>query len=322
MRKLFWKKGRGFTVGLMLVLLISLLNMEILGKAANNEDKQKSYVDIYLNYISEAKEKGDTFSEYDGLKILKSKSKDELTKMGYSAKEIQMLYNGEIEKQIRYEILKRATMDTTELVELGYSYEDVSTIKKLKGDETLEQLSAYGLLANCTCYNECSEYYYDSDVNKTYFVVSYGWEWDKRPVWLLTDCVVSMWNQNFILTSDVVCPGYDVSYNRIYTRLFDKSSDTYAYTAAEDMVENDINAFIYSFNMKDGDYYVKGGYGLTALGQSGQISNAKFAMVYAHNQIGASPSFSITGELSGSFEGAEDEFRPQAIVSGIPLEIR
>lgn len=198
---------------------------------------------------------------------------------------------------------------------MGYSADEIYVMKNLTGNETLEQMSTYGILADCTCYNTLVDHYYRTSTDKTYFLVSYGWEWDKCPAWVLTDCAVVGWNHDF--HPDESLDTSSKNYNTTYKTYVNQSDATDKKYSSKAMVEKELNTAEDQFDMNGfygNAYYVKAGSGTMALSQTGKQNDAKFSFKYGHNEVLAAPSVGYPWGVSFSLEGAESIFMPSEIV--------
>lgn len=143
---------------------------------------------------------------------------------------------------------------------MGYSADEIYVMKNLTGNETLEQMSTYGILADCTCYNTLVDHYYRTSTDKTYFLVSYGWEWDKCPAWVLTDCAGVGWNHDF--HPDESLDTSSKNYNTTYKTYVNQSDATDKKYSSKAMVEKELNTAEDQFDMNGfygNAYYVKAG---------------------------------------------------------------
>lgn len=256
-----------------------------------------------------------TYDEYEILSMMKAKTTEDLIFEGYSKDVVEDIKSGNVEERILTVTFERAALSEEELAKMGYSADEIFVMKNLSGDETLEQLSTYGILADCTCYNYLVEHYYKTSTGKTYFLVSYGWEWDKCPAWVLTDCAGVGWNHDFHPdeTLDTSSKNYNTTY-KTYVNQSDASDKKYSSKA---MVEKELNTAEDQFDMNGfygSAYYVKSGSGTMALSQTGRQNDAKFSFKYGHNEILAAPSVGYPWGVSFSLEGAESIFMPPEIV--------
>lgn len=257
-----------------------------------------------------------TSNEYEILKMLENMSIDELTQRGYSADTIAAVESGQLDDIILETTFERASLSVGELSNMGYSDSEITVLKNLNGDETLEEISTYGILADCICYNTLVDHFYSTYTGKTYFIVSFGWEWDKCPVWLMTDCVGVGWNHNFH-PDDSLDPYSDTDYNTIYKKYVNIDFSIGNKYTSKAMAEKQLNTCEDQFDMNGyygPRYYVKGGWGTIALSQTGQQNDVKMSFKYGHNEAFASASVGYPWGVSFSIEGAESIFMPPEIV--------
>lgn len=301
------------------LLLCVLLGMYSSASAMTLDvEKNDYYAEVHQDYIQSAKEQGNTFSEYEYYLALKNASQWELSAAGYSDEDIDLIKSGEIEAELCAEIFRRAEMSEKNLADLGYSANEIKVLKSLSGNESLEQLSTYGILASCTIYNELDQYYYLSSQNKTYFKVAIGWEWSKCPLNRFTECVAFSWNQDYSLVDTVSADGLDC--NVINLEYYHMDTEVLRASSSVGVVENNINYSYAEFNLLGGGgalvNYAKSGYAVIGLCQSGYVQNSKFHVEYAHSILGITPSPTLSSGLDFSFSGTNDVFEPAAIVNG------
>lgn len=322
------KKIMGFF--LMIVLCVSYTTFAYAADDIEVESGAYEYEQLHMQYVKEASKNGNTFTEFDYLMALENLHEEELLAAGYSTEFVNELTNGEIEAQMLEEVNRRATLNSDILSGLGYAADEIEKMKNLTGDESLEELSTDGLLATITVYNNLSEHYYESSSNKTYFMVAFGWSWDKMPTALLQDCLGMLWNQDFALDNSMVPGGYDIKCNRVYLNytLTDGGTDL----GAQTLSEVEINKAECGFAMagdydRDGtpSYWISGGYGVAGLSQTGVVDNAKFEFAYAHSKIGVG-SVSVSVGTGLSFDTTIgiliEEYRPDSIVNSQTAERR
>lgn len=247
--------------------------------------------------------------------MLKNKTTEELVNEGYSIDVVESLKNGNVEEYILEVTFEKALLSESQLSNMGYTADEIYVMKNLTGNETLEQLSTYGILADCTCYNTLVSHYYKTSTDKTYFIVSYGWEWDKCPAWVLTDCAGVGWNHDF--HPDETLDTSTTNYNTTYKTYVNQSDSTDKKYSSKAMVEKELNTAEDQFDMNGfygTAYYVKSGSGTMALSQTGRQNDAKFSFKYGHNELLAAPSVGYPWGVSFSLEGAESIFMPSEIV--------
>lgn len=292
--------------------------------AVQASTENRDYLLVHQAYIESAREAGNVFDEYDQYMSMRNLPKSKLIEIGYSTEFANSIHSGELEKNACEEIYRRAELSKDALTKMGYSIDEIKILRNLQGDESLEVLSAYGLLASCTVYNNLNDYYYRPDEDTTYYRVSFGWTWDKCPLNRWTECFAISWNQYFYLDTNAPVAGYDVVCNRVYRQYYNMEYETYTLTAAEDVYENLINKIQYQFPLVTTEYnlinYAKSGYGVVALKQEGYVGEAKCTVAYAHSYIGVTPTINNNLELEISFSGNVDVFTPNRIVGSIESE--
>lgn len=129
-----------------------------------------------------------TVSECESLMIAAEMTEEELLAKGYSAEAVADIKDGTVEQQLRKAIFERAQLSNAELLGMGYTETEITALKNLTGNETLAELDALGVSANCTTYNSIISHFYRSSNNKTYLICAFGWEWDKAPAYTRIDC--------------------------------------------------------------------------------------------------------------------------------------
>lgn len=250
--------------------------------------------------------------EYEVLQAAMAKTDAELLENGYTAESIAQIKSGDAAEEIRKVTFERANFSAEQLSGMGYSDEEIAALKSLTGNETLEELSARGILAYCTTYNSFVSHTYNRAKGKTYFICAYGWEWDKCPAWVLTDCAGIGWNHDFH-PDDSVNSDYNETF-KTYVHQMDESVKKYTtkhlYEKEQQTAEDqfDMNGFY-------GDhFYVKSGKGYMCLSQTGKVNDVKLSFKYGHNQLGPAVSVSYPWGISFGLEGAETIFQPKEIV--------
>lgn len=266
-----------------------------------------------INMLSRSPQNNaNVLNEYEILQAASLKTDAELLQEGYTSETISQIRDGTIANQIREVTFERAALPFNELIELGYTEAEIDSMRSLTGTETLSELSALGLLAECYPYNELVSHTYVESEDKTYFICDYGWEWDKCPAWLLTDCAGIGWNHDFH-PDDTVDSDYNETF-KTYVNQSDSSDEKYTtkhiyekqLQTAEDQF--DMNGFYGSA------YYVKSGSGRICLSQTGKVNDVKLSFKYGHNQLGPAVSVSYPWGVSFGLEGAESIFQPDEIV--------
>lgn len=250
--------------------------------------------------------------EYEIIQAALEKTDAELLEDGYTTETIAQIKNGEAAEAIRSVTFERAAFPANQLSHMGYSADEIATFKVLSGNETLEDLSIRGILANCFTYSEFDSHTYNVAKNKTFFICSFGWEWDKCPAWVLTDCAGIGWNHDFH-PDDSVNSNYNKTFKTYVHQLHEsdkKYTTKHLYEKEQQTAEDqfDMNGF-YGNN-----YYVKSGEGYMCLSQTGKVNDVKLSFKYGHNQIGPAVSVSYPWGISFGLEGAETIYQPREIV--------
>jgi hypothetical protein len=108
-----------------------------------------------------------TYNEFELLQAIKAQTDDELIEQGYSAEVIADMRNGVAEERILTGTLERAKLPEEQLLKMGYTATEVAALKGLTGNETLEEISTMGILADCTTYNTLVSHIYKTSKGKT-----------------------------------------------------------------------------------------------------------------------------------------------------------
>ena len=277
--------------------------------------------DFEKNIVLAKNSRNSSISEFEIYKKAKYMSTKELVKQGYTSEDANKIQNGELEEVILQAFFERSNLPSDTLSNMGYTMKDIQKMKNLTGNETLSDIEALAVSAKVTCYNTLKSHYYEKSTNKTHFIVSYGWEWNKTPLMQLTDCIGIGWNQDFSIKSDA-----SSSYNKHYKVYINRnnSSDKKSIntTLKEKQLQTIEDKFSVSteYNLK---YYdIKSGSGIMYLIQEGKANNAKFSMKYGHNTIGTSPSIGYPWGVSFSFSNAESIFMPDEIVTSVTATVK
>ena len=257
---------------------------------------------------------GTTTSECEALLMASEMTEEELQEAGYSTESIREIRSGAAEQRLREAIFERAALPAEQLANMGYTETEIIAMKNLTGSESLAELDAMGASAECTVYNDLVSHYYVTAENKTYFICSFEWEWDKSPTIHRTDCVGVGWNHNFLIDRT-----QDAEYNTCYIT-YVNPNDPYEAAPKYDeytMYENEgHNAECqFAFDYGDTGFYAKYGMGVMCLSEVGETYNAKFEYKYGHANVIGIPAISIPVGLGFSFEYVSDVFRPIEIVN-------
>lgn len=251
-------------------------------------------------------------NEYEILQSASAKSDAELLQEGYGEDTISQIRDGTIAELIRKSIFSRASLPSSELSELGYTESEIEYMKSLTGTETLADLSTRGILADCYTYNTFVSHTYNKSKDKTYFICNYGWEWDKCPNWVLTDCAGLGWNHDFH-PDDAV----DSDYNKTFKTYVNQGNASDKKYTTKHIYEKELQTAEDQFDMNGfygSDYYVKSGSGTICLSQTGKVNDVKLSFKYGHNQFGPAVSVSYPWGVSFGLDGAETIFQPDEIV--------
>lgn len=173
-------------------------------------------------------------------------------------------------------------------------------------------LSTRGILADCYTYNTFVSHTYNKSKDKTYFICNYGWEWDKCPNWVLTDCAGLGWNHDFH-PDDAV----DSDYNKTFKTYVNQGNASDKKYTTKHIYEKELQTAEDQFDMNGfygSDYYVKSGSGTICLSQTGKVNDVKLSFKYGHNQFGPAVSVSYPWGVSFGLDGAETIFQPDEIV--------
>lgn len=169
-----------------------------------------------------------------------------------------------------------------------------------------------GILADCYTYNTFVSHTYNKSKDKTYFICNYGWEWDKCPNWVLTDCAGLGWNHDFH-PDDAV----DSDYNKTFKTYVNQGNASDKKYTTKHIYEKELQTAEDQFDMNGfygSDYYVKSGSGTICLSQTGKVNDVKLSFKYGHNQFGPAVSVSYPWGVSFGLDGAETIFQPDEIV--------
>lgn len=153
---------------------------------------------------------------------------------------------------------------------------------------------------------------YNKSKDKTYFICNYGWEWDKCPNWVLTDCAGLGWNHDFH-PDDAV----DSDYNKTFKTYVNQGNASDKKYTTKHIYEKELQTAEDQFDMNGfygSDYYVKSGSGTICLSQTGKVNDVKLSFKYGHNQFGPAVSVSYPWGVSFGLDGAETIFQPDEIV--------
>lgn len=145
-----------------------------------------------------------------------------------------------------------------------------------------------------------------------FHICNYGWEWDKCPNWVLTDCAGLGWNHDFH-PDDAV----DSDYNKTFKTYVNQGNASDKKYTTKHIYEKELQTAEDQFDMNGfygSDYYVKSGSGTICLSQTGKVNDVKLSFKYGHNQFGPAVSVSYPWGVSFGLDGAETIFQPDEIV--------
>lgn len=274
------------------------------------------------NAISKGRLSAETITEFDLLLNLRELSEEELAENGYTSTQIETIKSDNLEDTMREAIFERAELPEDTLDAMGYTAAEIEFLKNLSGDESINELSRAS--ANMTVYTSLGDHRYESSIDTTYFIVYFGWYWDKRPVWQMTDCLGLGWNQDFHVAP--YGSTYNIHYKK-YKKDFSSSASSNSVTTKVKLVENNLNVASDTFDVNGGPngtfYAAAEGYGTMALAQTGLVNNAKFTAKYAHTQvIPSSPSVSYPWGVGFGFTNADVIFKPTEVLTSATATIK
>ncbi|SHJ74229.1 hypothetical protein SAMN02745912_00935 [Paramaledivibacter caminithermalis DSM 15212] len=252
-------------------------------------------------------------NEIDMIKSLKKLNKEELTKKGFDNQEIFKIDSMDIETEFKKVLLKRKKLPTEQLKRMGYSEIQITKLRNIKGNETLDEIRS--LSADMYCYNYINTHRYDSDTNRTKVEAEFGWEWNVVPAFQFTDSIGVGWNGDFQIDPDY----YQYWLNYHIKTYYDKYSSK-TVTRRSSMSEKKMNTCQDSFDLTGYDeglqnYFCKSGYGVMALTEVGKASNVKFSFKYGHNHVGVAPSVTYPYGVGFTFKGAEQIYSPPSVAN-------
>lgn len=157
-----------------------------------------------------------------------------------------------------------------------------------------------------------STHTFQSKLIQEEIICNYGWEWDKCPNWVLTDCAGLGWNHDFH-PDDAV----DSDYNKTFKTYVNQGNASDKKYTTKHIYEKELQTAEDQFDMNGfygSDYYVKSGSGTICLSQTGKVNDVKLSFKYGHNQFGPAVSVSYPWGVSFGLDGAETIFQPDEIV--------
>lgn len=258
---------------------------------------------------------GTTTSECEALLMASEMTEEELQEAGYSTESIREIRSGAAEQRLREAIFERAALPAEQLANMGYTETEIIAMKNLTGSESLAELDAMGASAECAVYNDLVSHYYVTAEDKTYFICSFEWEWDKSPVIHRTDCLGMGWNHDFRIDRT-----QDAEYNMCYVTYVNPNDPYEAASKYDEYIVRERKKHYGECQFKvdygDTGFYAKYGMGVMCLSQVGKAYNAKFEFNYGHSDMIGVPSVGIP-PVSGSvsFENVSNVFRPIEIVN-------
>lgn len=228
-------------------------------------------------------------SEYDMIKNLQTMEYDELVNIGYTDEQIQELEMINFEK-----IVEDARSKGYEyLKDEGYTDEEIQIIYSDDLEAAARVLSAELTL---TC--GISRFYYSSASDRTTIDTEFSWTWDKCPTLTLTDIIgMTISNDMYLDDSNVIVRYYE-------NGDWDSYSQTKTYTmkraAAVSFAQCTFDINLFNEPSVDPPEVALEGEGTCSWQLDGELTQAAILVKYGHSTVKCSPSISL-GDAGFSF---------------------
>ncbi|WP_235227899.1 hypothetical protein [Oscillibacter valericigenes] len=248
--------------------------------------------------------------EFDAFQQLANIPEQQLLAEGYSEQEINEL------KSFSYEdaLYERAQLPEETLLSYGYTQDEIAILKEYNGETITEESAVYSLSAELT--SRLTLTY----ANSREYMLHYDWSWDGLPLNTdMTETAAIRWKGVDVNGHEV-----DMSAENAYAVLkYYYPPDALARTRT---VRNpssyftsyqDFNTIQCKFKMLDSDLnYVKNGALWATISVDDAVTNEtvyiKVSGLYGHGSVSASPSISVSGDVSLSFTGTTLDLAPQS----------
>ena len=234
-----------------------------------------------------------TINEYDFLLNLTEKSNSELVNIGYTANDIDSIRS--LRESYTDHINEYTDLSTEALTNLGYTQQQIFTLRNFNGTE--EQIRSLAATLNLTL--EIDYVTWSSSENRTNSRLCFDFEWNGVPLIKWTDVVALSWN-NWTINGKV---GY-VTYTDIYG-----SGNDYLMSATYISNSGPTSygaGYKFAMAQNDNQYWAKTGYGIFTLYHNYERADLSAYAEYGHSTLSVSPTFSIPGYGSISFSDSTE----------------
>lgn len=133
-----------------------------------------------------------TMNEYTMIKDFQNQSDSQLAENGWSAEEITELREFDYEEELEL----RATKDASILNSMGYTDDQINTLKTFTGSETEQQMMALGASVTITL---SAGSQHGHNASSSWAVYSAHWLWSTKPLFNGTDIPAIAWSEGFYL---------------------------------------------------------------------------------------------------------------------------
>lgn len=254
-----------------------------------------------------------TINEYDVYVALRTATRDELARADVSSETIKVVKSNAIENELSR--LSELTVD--ELMQLGYSAEQITRLHEYGGEKIETNPALRGIFADMTCD------FYNYSASTSSLAVKVVWEWSNVPVLAgvaIKDIVGIRWQgtnssgQPINLALNTSGSSCTVKY---YSRSGKYQSQTTASISTDDPYGHAYARIPMSAGTGDaaGDYYAKKGVLITKVDRTGSnsINEAAFVFGYGHTIISISPSLSLPVSFGIGFSTGVETMCEEAI---------
>lgn len=234
-----------------------------------------------------------TVNEYELLKSLSTESNDTLHQMGYTVNQISKIKN--LRSAYADHLEEISHYDRAALKNLGYTDIQIDTLQNFDGSES--QIMALAATLN---FDLSIDYVtWSAADNRTNARLCYEYEWNGIPLIKINDAVAVSWND------------WTINGKISYITYVQVNGSGNSQLQAATYVANNGSAamgggFRFPMLINNSSHWAKSGYGIFTLYYNNYRKDLSAYAVYTHYTVSATPSFSIPGYGSISFNKSID----------------
>lgn len=248
-------------------------------------------------------------NEWDEYKRIISKTDHELIELGYTKEEIVSIRNFDYEEEIR----NRAALDNQTLQKYGYTNEEITVLRKAAAmddipENVIKSISTATMTSTLRYVSSGSRM--ENNATMYYVNMKFSWSWSRIPFFRIVDMVAVAFNSS---------APYNFTYcvqpnNKVHADLIAVHPSASTYSQVEPWVystekPNSISAkFALGFNDSDGNltHFAYSGYGTFQLTNRSNTARLFVDAAYGHTTINITPNYSLS--ISGPSVGVDFKF--------------